>query len=139
MIFGIYGHMKRLLYYSWLCQSMILSQFGTQSVLICKNKCFPPEYPSKTLVLGGGGGGNRSVYWKNGTSLWSMQNLIFVGLLLKFGLVKNKTEAYLLCVNTLINHFCYFREFSLNFSFRKFLLQCMGWFSLKLWEVIFEI
>ena len=34
------------------------------------------------------------------------------------------------------NHFSYFREFSLNFSFRKFLLRCMGWFSLKLWEVL---
>ena len=34
------------------------------------------------------------------------------------------------------NHFSNFREYSLNFSFRKFLLWCMGWFSLKLWEVL---
>ena len=35
------------------------------------------------------------------------------------------------CTN---NHFRYFREFSLNFCFRKFLLRCMGWFTLKLCE-----
>ena len=31
-----------------------------------------------------------------------MQNLIFIGLLFKLGLVKNKTEAYLMYINTLI-------------------------------------
>ena len=31
-----------------------------------------------------------------------MQNYIFINLLFKFGLVKNKTEAYLMCINTLI-------------------------------------
>ena len=70
-----------------------------------------------------------------------MQNCIFIGLLLKFGLVKNKREAYLMCENTLIiiSCFFFFSWIFRNFTFRKFLLRCMGWFSLKLWEVLGNI
>ena len=41
MIFGIYGHVKRLLYLA-----------GTKSVEICKDKCFPPppEYKGPTWL-----------------------------------------------------------------------------------------
>ena len=44
-----------------------------------------------------------------------------------------------MCVNTLIVISVIFCEFSINFSFRKFLLLCIGWFSLKLWEVLYLI
>ena len=54
----------------------------------------------------------------------------------KFGLVKNKIRGLFNVCKYTNNHFIYFCEFSLKFSFRKFLLRCMGWFSLKLWEVL---
>ena len=42
-----------------------------------------------------------------------------------------------MCVNTLIIISVIFVNFhQIYFSFRKFLLWCMGWFSLKLWEVL---
>ena len=55
--------------------------------------------------------------------------------MLKFGLAKNKTGLFNVCIYT-NNHFSYFCKFSLKCSFRKFLLRCIGWFSLKLWEVL---
>ena len=56
--------------------------------------------------------------------------------MLKFGLVKKQNRGLFNVCKYTNNHFSYFHEFSLNFSFRKFLLRCIGWFSLKLWKVL---
>ena len=71
-------------------------------------------YPSKTLVLRGIGPYNEK------------KMVHHYGLLLTFDFVKNKTEAYLMCVYTLIIISIIFCKFSLIFSFRKFLLPCIG-------------
>ena len=92
-------------------------------------------YPIKTLVRGGGIGPY-------------IETIVH-----HYGLCKTK-YSYAYCLNLVWlktqnrglfdvcqytnNRFSYFREFSLNFSFRKFLLRCIGWFSLKLWEVLVE-